>query len=692
MKPILRFALAVSLAVPAVALAASSDFGPAPLEAAQPGAQFLPVIASDERGLLVVYRAMGNDTDGQNRWWTFRARRAGFDGISGPERVIASPTGQLASRGRADWPQTLAACGQGALLSWYDGSAIQVQVLDSEGSVKRSLTVKVKKPVLTSVGLSCNAKTALLAWSDGGLVIHGALLPLGTLVPRPLELFADERAGNTFGPPVVASDGAQFLVAWPWNTGAETSLAVLPVSPDGKAARKATQVATGYLIDRAPAIASAAPGNFLISNGKASALVKLKADGRLEHQRVDIKGDNTDTAAVAGSAGRYVLVRLDGANTHVEVAGVGTDGAVRGPLKYQAKTQFESIAAAIGNGHLFALVVDRVDYRSLSLVLRSFSMNDEKLVEESSHLVSHEPGRQGFPRLAASGTDFLVAWTESGAVRAARVRHGALVDPAGIAVAVDAVSVLGVAADPTGWLVYVQKQNGAATVHVSYEGTVEPLGEPSRGALPSIYREQWMTGYGPRACATKGDCLQIWSDTSKVLAVRVIDGKPENDGKSPRVLSEGEGHHDFPALAAGKNGYLAAWLIGKEPRRPGPIGLRELAATGAPRGGVTRMGDVVGTVQVAFDGSRYVVGWSESTGMVPLEHDALRWACVGEKPRALGVDGTDLAIAANASGEVVAAWLDGPRTTITIADAEHPGGKAYPRVDGRRVRLRVLAP
>lgn len=687
-----RLTLATLVTLTATARAGSTDFGPTPLDAAQPGAQFLPAVISDGRGMLVVYRAMGDETDAQSHWWSFRARRVGFDGSSGPERVIASPTGQLASRGRADWPHTLAACDRGALLAWFDGSSIQLRSLGSDGNIKRSLTVAVKKPVLTSVGLACDAKAALLAWSDGGTVIHGARLPLDSFVPKPIELFADERPGSTFGPPVVSTDGAQFLVAWPWSAGVETSLAVLPVSPDGKAAKKATHVAAGFLVDRAPAITSAAPGNFLVSNGKGSALVKLTPEGRLEHQTIDLRSSDADTVAVAGDAGRYALVRLDGAQTQVELNTVSQDGAVLGPLKVASKKGFESIAAAAGGGHLFALMVDRTDYRSLNVWLRSFSMKGEALAEDGAHLITHEPGRQQFARLAASGSDFLVAWLESGSVRAARVRHGALVDPQGLALATEAVSVIDVRADPTGWVVYVQKQNGAGAAHVSFEGQVEPRDPPAKSELPTTYREPWMTGYGPRTCVAKADCVQVWSDMSNVRAVRVLDGKPENGGKTPRVLSEGEGHHDWPALAAGKGGYLAAWLTGKELRQPGPISVRELGPTGVPKGGVARLGDLASSVQVAFDGSRYVIGWSESDGLMPLLHDALRWAYLGERGRALGVDGIDLTVAANLSGEVLAAWLEGPQTTLTIASAQYPGGKAFSKIDGRRVRLRVLAP
>ncbi len=57
---------------------------------------------------------------------------------------------------------------------------------------------------------------------------------------------------------------------------------------------------------------------------------------------------------------------------------------------------------------------------------------------------------------------------------------------------------------------------------------------------------------------------------------------------------------------------------------------------------------------------------------------------------ALGVEGTELRLAASRAGGLLAAWLEGPRVPFTFYGAF--GSRTVSRLDGQRVRLRLLAP
>src|SRR5262245_42131548 len=121
-------------------LSALTDFGPTPIDGPQPHAQFLPAAAANAHGLMVVYRAFpANDASGK-RWWTYRARSAGFDGHFGPEVDLLEPlSGPLMKLGRLASPQQLVGCGEGFVLAWLEGSHVIIRVLDSSPGVRRRL-------------------------------------------------------------------------------------------------------------------------------------------------------------------------------------------------------------------------------------------------------------------------------------------------------------------------------------------------------------------------------------------------------------------------------------------------------------------------------------------------------------------------------------------------------------------------
>jgi hypothetical protein len=538
-----------------------------------------PAVASDGRDFLVVWRDHYLSATTAD---IFLAR------VSGAGRVLDTGL-SIASHVHAEAQPAVAYVNGYYLVVWEQGStANSLWGLSIPPSLDG--TQATRFPVTTQSGpqfrptIASYGSGALVAWADDrgtDQQVYGVRLsPRGTrLDASDLRIGGSTRVSEILDL-TAAFDGANVHVAWTDNSvyeGGRMRVRGTRVSPEGQ-------------------VLDAAEGRLLGSTARFTGELAAASDGT--QVLVVWASGPSETSDISG--------------TRVDRDGVPLDSPPR--LISQAANSESQADVAFDGSNYFVVWAD---------VRNGESNIHGAWVDRSGHVlnpeglrISRATGGQSDPRVAASGTDLLVVWSDyrasSGApdIYAARVlRDGTVLEPDGIPLATGS-SLQGnarVASDGTDYLVvWTDLQIPPSSI----------MGTFVRGGKAGTAFTLASQGGNPAVAFQGTSYLTVWGANNDILGLR-LDRSGGVLDPAPLGISQAAGSQMNPALASNGKGFLAVWQD-----------TRTAAASGIYAARVTPEGQVLDpegllvslhsgsflSPKVASDGTSYVIAWHHWNG------------------------------------------------------------------------------
>jgi MYXO-CTERM domain-containing protein len=565
-----------------------------------PGAQITPAVSCSGAACLVVWA----DARGGAGYDIYGARVRSSDG------ALLDPSGIAISTFPGDqlWPR-LVWTASSFLVVWGDRRSTSrweiygARVSGTDGSVLDPVGIAISLAGDSeSPAVAWDGTNALVVWEDRRSGTSSDLYAArvrgsdGTVLDpsgKPLWTAATDQLS-----PDVAWDGTRYLVAWSDNQSAGLDLFCVRVSPTDLT------------------------------------VIGASADF------ISTEPHNQYFPKVAWNGTHFLVVWVDdrsGAGTDVYAARVsGTDGSVpdwAGTLVSSYRVgQFTPVVAWDGTNYLVVWTV----YRALSgadLMAARIRGSDGALLDPAGIAISSVYGEQIQPAVAWDGTEFLVVWTDHRSapgygydIYGARVRGSdgyVLGNVIPISTADGDQTQPAVAADGGEFMVvWLDRRHGpsadiyGARVRGSDGALLDPIGIP----ISTAANDQ----SAPAVAAHGGFALVVWQDGRDGLAdtihgarVRTADGfVVEEAGIALSTPGVGQA---LPAVATDGTTFLVAWVDG----RGGIYGTRVRRTDGSV---LDAAGILVSTTtgsgqiqpKVAWDGSNYVLAWSDGAIGAPL--------------------------------------------------------------------------
>ncbi|MBI4953407.1 MAG: hypothetical protein HY908_15360, partial [Myxococcales bacterium] len=535
----------------------------------------------------------------------------------------------------------------------------------------------------------------LVVWQDwrsgvDGDIVGARVSSAGVLLdPVGLTISAGPDKQST---PTVAFDGTSWLVAWV-DSGAGIDHIL--------GARVST---TGTLLDAAPLVISTATGGQSqpkVSAGAGQWLVVWR-DLR-NGPTLDIYGARVSSAGTVLDAGGIPICVVAYDQSEPTVAYNGTQwlvtwqdyrvgaymdlyatrvsgaGVVQDPggfvVAAAASWQQQPAAASDGSGWLVAWLDSR---NGPSQIFCARVGADATVLDPVGTLVASAVWFRGEPEVAFDGTSYLVAWQDdrNGVdydVFAARVSGGAVLDPGGflVASAASAQATPAVAFAGSSWLVvWADARSGADWdiygARVSATGAVlDPAGIPI--ARASNRQEAPAVSFGGSTW------LVVWQDfrggvDPDIYGVRVDGGGVVLD-PSGIAISVAAGRQEAPSVAFDGSQWLVAWSDFRGGATADVYAARVSAAGAVLDPGGLPVSTATNHQQlpaVAFDGANWVVAWEDWRSWATLSRDVY---AARVSPSGVVLDPAGIAVTAT-SAETLAPVIasDGTRTLVVWED------------------------
>lgn len=578
-------------------------------------------------------------------WWTgwaIRFRRVSAAGVllDGPAEQVATTivSGYAGQAG----PPSLAWNGASHLVTWVENiyslstRRIFASRYDAAGADLDPVDIVVASGLPASNAVTSNGSDFFVAWSEGESAdpdiydVRGARISsAGVLLDGPPEGggIAISTAHESPLRPVVASDGANYLVVWPDSrpgTGYDDPLYAARVS------------AQGQLLDGPPE-----------SGGIP---VFLNPDGY-----------PLWSVSVAFGGGNYLAVWSLNFSPGRGAAGVrvSTGGAVLdpSPIRISPAADDDVLSTAVAGGGSSFLVAWADGWQEEPRALRAARvMATGQILDSSAIDLPVRATDRTDPKIAWNGTNLVVAWKETRpsvarSIYLTRVSTaGATLDGTGILVAPDT---------GFGWAIAA----GGSTCLVVWSDGPRILGRrfTAAGVLldatPIVIYEAIDWRQDPELAFDGSNYLVVWSDFQNhdngcsydVYGRRVSAAGVPLDGASGIPIATGTGEEDTAHVAWDGTRFLVVWsavslpTIRVEGRRVSSSGAL-LDAAAIPISPPVPLANSAHVSGFASDGSSFLVSW-DTRAPVGYEDDV--WA-----QRVRGVDG---------------ACLDGPGLPVSTA-------------------------
>lgn len=374
--------------------------------------------------------------------------------------------------------------------------------------------------------------------------------------------------------PRLASDGLSSFAVWTDTRGGQTGgnevWGALLDSTGAPVPGTETPIAIGLWDEYAPAVAYGQNRYLVVwydsSNGGVAGRL-FAQDGKPLGPRFAISSRNGHHLAIAFDGAAFMVVWKEYASTtdydiHVKevsvTGGVGPDVVVCD----QAAGQFQpSIACDAARQCLVAWEDDR-DYATNETDLYAARLNAGLVVDPNGAPIEQGPGRQYYPTVAASGSGFLVGWTdEDSGDAAARLVDGATLAVGPKLPVADAASVtersLQLAPFDTGFLAIFElggriKARRLDAAGAAIDATPADVCSVSVSAMAQ-----------PSVTPVSGGALVAWADArgadSTVYAARISTPFTLPGSEGNAVPRSAESQSEVRVASDGQR-YLAAWL------------------------------------------------------------------------------------------------------------------------------------
>lgn len=433
------------------------DAVPIPISAAS-GRQDRPVAASNGAGYLVAWE------DGRSGSTDTYVGRVASDG------AVLDPSGTpVGTRANAQWQPNAASNGSTYLVVWYDrrggvsaGHLYATRLLPDGSVLDRSgilLATTISSSAWPAPAVASDGADYLVVWVDGRVSaaadLYATRVSGGGVVLDPGGIPISVRAGNNAFAPAAASNGTDYFVVWHGHPGSSGGIA-------------------GSRVTRLGAVLDA--GGIAIGNAEW---------GR--------------PPSVASNGSDYLVVweDRDWSSSFARAARV-SDGVVLDPAGIRLPGGAGLMGVA-SNGVDYLVAWGGVPFDPRSHVYGARVSSTGLLLDATAIPISTAPGAQWGPSVAASGTDYLVVWSDarSGAgedVYGTRVRDGVVSVPEGLPFATDSRSnerFPRLASGPDD------------TILLTYDRFVREAPFGARRARARLIR---MTGDLGDACASDGEC------------------------------------------------------------------------------------------------------------------------------------------------------------------------------------------
>jgi hypothetical protein len=678
-----------------------------------PGTQRDAAVAAGGRGGLVVWRDERNDPSGD----IYGARVS-------PDGDVLDPGGLALYAGpEPAGAPAIASDGIGYLIVWYGYvedtiCSIRAIRVAQDGTVldQPAIDIITRSWGLDSPAVAFDGTNYMVVWQDycdSEWRISGMRVGRdGTVLdPQPFRI-SQGRYGQF--EPAIAFDGTNYLVVWMGVWGASSwDICGARVDVDGRVLDPSGfPIASTAGGERSPAVAFDGT-NYLVAwwgpeskSGDSIAAARVAPDGTL----LDPAGIAVSTTftygcapVVAASGGNNLVVWWDGRNYHSDVYGARIDsgGQVLDDedlrISTAASLQVDP-AVALGNDY-FAVWADLGMGTDWDIYGAHLDARGRAL-ERSAVAIATRTTAQQYPAVASDGTNYLVVWQDGSAridfyrIHGVRVNaEGDVLDPADIvlpglnfpqehpAAAFDGVNYLVV------WEDYRDCRDTRWETGI-YGARVAPDGRLIDASAIPICMESGSQRY-PSVAFDGTNYLVVWEDSRRsyighIYGARVtVDGTVLDPGGVP-ISSTGRDEKQ-PSVAFDGTNWLVVWQIFAAGWQGDIYGARVdpagrvldpagIAISVAPQ-------DQQGPV-VAFDGSNYVVAWSESLGVS-------QWDIRGTRVRNDGsvVDASGFSISAAGLNQRAPAACAGPcgQTLVAYSSFTPP-----PRYGSDRIRGNLL--
>jgi len=490
-----------------------------------------PALAFDGTDFLVVWQ-----DDRSGNWDIYGARVTSAGTVLDPDGIVIS---QAADN---QWFPAIAFDGLNSLVVWADrrsGSDCDIYgarvtptglVLDPDGIVIAQANGQ------WSPALAFDGTSFLVVWDDwrngSDIDIYGARVTPSGLVLDP-DGIAISQASSDQQYPALASDGADFLVAWEdYRSGGVSDIYGARVTP------------AGLVLD---------------SNGIA----------------ISQASSYQEYAALAFNGTDFLVVWDDWRGSEIDIYGarVTPRGLVRDPdgivISHAANHRYNPALASDG---LNSLVVWD-DWRSYSGNTYGARVTPRGFVLDSNGIViSQTANDQRNPVLASDGLNYLVVWDDCSSgdhdIRGARVTpQGLVLDPGGIAIsqAAGLQCSPAVAFDGTDYLVVWEDYRSADNSDI-YGARVTPQGVVLDADGIVISRAANGQDY-PVVAFDGSNCLVVWhdfrgGDYPDIYGARVTPRGSVLDSGGI-AISQAADWQGYPALVYDGADFLVAWEDGR---------------------------------------------------------------------------------------------------------------------------------
>lgn len=554
--------------------------------------QYWPHVASNGLDYLVVWYQYSNAYDAD-----VFARPVSSTGQLGPAEIPIATVPEY-----NELAPSVASNGTVYLVGWSDERggyarpyATRVsnegEVLDGSGLLLTNVDA-----LQSSVTVGSNGQDFLAVWVDYragsnrdlyGTRVTGA----GTVVDASgFAIGAAANANESY--PAVASDGANYLVAWSaWNISNSTfqSLASrvsssgsnpvldspsLALTPSGgtyrypAVSRAGTSPGSGYLVaweGNGPSSSTNLSSAWVSSAGTVTAGSSLAVTP-------SVTSVYQTEPAVASNGTHYLVVWMEN-NAQIYGARVTREGGTLDvpPLAITASVRERQSPAVTSNGTDF--FVTWMDYRNINWDIYGARVlgsgpSSSAVLDPNGMAVSESPAFQNAPHVAALGTDYLVVWRQDvggrGDIYGARVTSAGVVqDTSGIAIATNAVEHYTPRAASNGshfFVVWAEYQSATAWdiagARVSSSGGVM---DTSAIPISTALREQ----YDPDVASNGSDFFVVWTDyrsggNNDIYGARVSGAGVLLDSSGLALCTETVQQYSPKVVWDGTN-YLAAW-------------------------------------------------------------------------------------------------------------------------------------
>ncbi len=567
--------------------------------------------------------------------------------------------------------------------------------LDDEFLIDTTIT-RIPVPGYQSApALAFDGTNFLVVWEDwrrANSDIYGArVTPAGVVLDPdgiPISI-----AGNDQSSPAVAFDGTNFVVFWEdWRSdtadiyGARVTQTGVVLDSDGIAVSAAANT------QRSPTVAFDGTNFLVVWQDDRKSRDTFDVYG----SRVDGTGTSLDSAGIPLSTATgdqvYPAACFDGTNflvawqdsrngNHCDIYGarLTQTGTVLDPggLAISTAANYQQFPSVAFDGTSF--LVAWQDFRGIgdySHIYGARVTQAGTLLDTGGFSISPTDYDQKSPAIAFNGTDYLVVWEDwRGSsyydVYGARVTPAAVVlEPDGIVISqqADAEYLPAVATGDSDFLVAWQDFRGRSAD--IYAGRVTPTGsvlDPDGIPVAIAANDQ----SSPAAAFDGANYLVVWEDWRNGPELDLYGARVTPAGvvldPSGFAISQAARDQKDPAVAFDGTNYLVVWADHRSGDSVATYGARVTpAGVVLDSSGIaisTAAGDQWSPA-VAFDGTNYLVVWSDNRGGYEWDIYGVRVTPAGEVP-----DAADIAIStATGHQQFVALAFDGTSYLVAWAD------------------------